>query len=292
MKLEGKSMFGFKRILFPVDFSERSRGAAVYANALAERFNSEVILLHVREIPLEVYGPLGVYEALDESSNSELEEKLAHFFDVELAGRKLKPIVVFGSPALKIIEIAESQQADLILMPSHGYGPFRRFMLGSVTAKVLHDAQIPVLTGVHMAEAPQLGSFHVHNIACAVHLDGDEGRVLRWASDMAAEYNARLTAIHMVPGIESRPGKYFDAELNAALTASAREELTRLLQQMNIQAEICVNSGNIARGVREAAERHRADMLIIGRGEPGIVGRLRTNAYAITRESPCPVLSI
>ena len=44
MKMEGKPMFGFKRILFPVDFSDRSRGAAVYANAFAERFDSEVIL--------------------------------------------------------------------------------------------------------------------------------------------------------------------------------------------------------------------------------------------------------
>ena len=213
-------MIEFRRILFPVDFSERSRGAAVYANALAERFDSEIILLHVREIPMEVYGPLGVYEALDDSVNSELEEKLAAFFDAELPGRKLKPMVVFGGPASKIIEIADSERADLILMPSHGYGPFRRFMLGSVTAKVLHDSPIPVLTGVHMEET-RPRAIVMQNIACAIHLDGDEGRVLRWSAELAGEYHARLTVVHVVPGIETRPGKYFDAELNASLMAGA-----------------------------------------------------------------------
>ncbi len=41
-------------------------------------------------------------------------------------------------------------------MPTHGYGPFRRFILGSVTAKVLHDADCPVWTGVHLEEAPPI----------------------------------------------------------------------------------------------------------------------------------------
>ena len=45
------SMFQLKRILFPVDFSERSRGAAVYVEALAGRFEAELILLHVVEPP-------------------------------------------------------------------------------------------------------------------------------------------------------------------------------------------------------------------------------------------------
>ena len=51
----------------------------------------------------------------------------------------------------KIVELAhESPDQTVILMPTHGYGPFRRFILGSNTAKVLHDADCPVWTGVHL----------------------------------------------------------------------------------------------------------------------------------------------
>jgi hypothetical protein len=109
---------------------------------------------------------------------------------------------------------------------------------------------------------------------------------------LADEYHARLAAIHIVPAVQSRPAKYFDAELNASLTATAREELARVLEQTQIKADICVHAGKIPQGVREAAERHCADVLAIGRGDPGILGRLRRNAYAITRESPCQVLSV
>ncbi len=61
---------------------------------------------------------------------------------------------MLGDPAQVITAFAHTQGVDLIMMPTHGYGPFRRLLLGSVTAKVLHDAECPVWTAVHMAKAP------------------------------------------------------------------------------------------------------------------------------------------
>jgi hypothetical protein len=54
----------------------------------------------------------------------------------------------------RIVEFAHNNNITLIAMPTHGYGLFRRFLLGSVTAKVLHDADCPIWTGVHMEAAP------------------------------------------------------------------------------------------------------------------------------------------
>ncbi len=56
-----------------------------------------------------------------------------------------------GDPASLIIDYTNDNGIDLICLPTHGYGTFRRALLGSVTAKVLHDAGIPVWTSAHSA---------------------------------------------------------------------------------------------------------------------------------------------
>src|SRR5207245_2957797 len=58
-------------------------------------------------------------------------------------------IVSLGDPAAEITHYAEKNQVDLIMMPTHGYGRFRNMLLGSVTAKVLHDAHCPIWTAAH-----------------------------------------------------------------------------------------------------------------------------------------------
>jgi hypothetical protein len=78
-----------------------------------------------------------------------------------------KRVVLEGDPARQIVDYAHEEKVDLIVMPTHGYGPFRQFILGSITAKVLHDADCPVWTGVHLEEAPQVTEPHRSGISCA-----------------------------------------------------------------------------------------------------------------------------
>lgn len=150
-------MRSLARILLPVDFSERSLGAARYARLLAEHFHSELTLLHVLAPPAYEFGALEIsgsmlselYVCRTVQVESELKTALAD----ELAGLEVRRVVLEGDPARKIVEFAHNEQMGLIVMPTHGYGQFRRFILGSITAKVLHDADCPVWTGVHLEEA-------------------------------------------------------------------------------------------------------------------------------------------
>ena len=140
-------MFSLGRIVLPVDFSERSAGAARYVHALATRFASEVTLLHVLPPPhyefsaLEVGGT--VLNELFASRVAQVGRELDEYLMEELADISVKRLLLEGDPARKIVEYVSSIHADLIVMPTHGYGSFRRFILGSVTAKVLHDADLP-----------------------------------------------------------------------------------------------------------------------------------------------------
>src|SRR5215470_72419 len=105
-----------------------------------------------------------------------------------------------GDPAQQIVDFAHSGKFDLIMMPTHGYGRFRRFIIGSVVAKVLHDADCPVWTGVHMETVPRLEDIAFRQIVCAIDLDDAPGcRALRWGAQFAAEFGAALTIVHAIP---------------------------------------------------------------------------------------------
>jgi nucleotide-binding universal stress UspA family protein len=290
-------MFPLGRIVLPLDFSERCLGAVRYAEALASRFDSEISLVHVIE-PLRydfasLEGGVAGAALLVENAQAQAREQLDAFTCEGLERFRVERVLLDGDPARRIVEYARSTQAGLIAIPTHGYGPFRRFILGSVTAKVLHDAECPVLTGVHMEQAPSAGSIVFRTIVCAVDLGPESRKALCWATHMAEEFKARLALVHAVPAIEPRPGDYFDQSLAAEVTKGARQELQKLSDEMKAGAEIIVEGGDAPKVVCRAAERLNADLLIIARGSAaGISGRLRTNAYAIIRGSPCGVVSV
>jgi nucleotide-binding universal stress UspA family protein len=277
------------KILLPVDFSERSVGAAHYANLLAARFHSEIILLHVIPPPQIEFAPGDaggtMLAQLYENHSSQVAGDLEGFAAQHLAGLPVRRAVEDGDPAATIVEQARKENCGLIIMPTHGYGPFRRFILGSNTAKVLHDADCAVWTGVHLEEATAAGSL-LKRVLCAVDLGAQSSRALCWAAQLAQSWGADLGLVHAVAAL---PEEMWQAGVRQA----AEEELRRLAQALCPDAEILIEAGDAAKVICAAAERTEADVLVIGRGSAaGVYGRLRANAYAIIRMSPCPVVSV
>jgi nucleotide-binding universal stress UspA family protein len=276
------------RIVLPVDFSERSAGAARYARSLAAHFGCDLTLLHVIS-PLQFeYGAMDIsgYMLADLYQNraAQAGQELASFLKNELSGPRVERLVLEGDTARRIVELAH-EQSGLIVMPTHGYGPFRRFILGSNTAKVLHDADCPVWTGVHIEDAPP-GSVPARHILCAVDLGTHSAKTMCWAAWLAREFGARLTLLHVT-------APHPDAGGAPDLREAARTELVRLQTAVDVDAKVTVEAGEPSLAICAAAARAGADVLVIGRGSAaGVFGRLRTNAYAIIRQSPCPVVSI
>ena len=286
----------FKAIVFPVDFSDRCRGAARHVEVIAGHFKSRVILLHVLESTIGQPGDLdfgGLAASLQwEERMARAEDMIRTFLDVDLGRFEVERRVETGDPARTIIRVARESEADLIMMPTHGYGPFRRFLLGSVAAKVLHDADCAVWTAVHMENAPPVDEIHIRRILCALDVAEDNSRIVGAAADFAGEFGAELAFCHAVPGSDSVPERLLDCELRRHLMAQAREQLQEMLGRIGLNAGVIVESGEIARVVDSAARSCDADLVLIGRSRHHGFARLRTHSYAIIRESPCPVLSI
>lgn len=289
-------MLDIYKILFPVDFSERCREAAPHVKWMADAFGASVMLIHVVEMPLGVYGPpeMGVLpdRELLKQLRPRAQEQLDSFRDMHLWDVPVDTQVCDGDPAQVITRVAKEQDANLIMMPTHGYGPFRRFMLGSVTAKVLHDAECPVWTSAHLDQTPAPEWRGFRRVICAVDLEDRHVETIRQAAHVAGKCGAGLHVVHIVAATDARPDKYFDAEFAATLTKMARERVQQMEAEAGVTAPICVKAGPVAKGIHDAAVQHQADLLVVGRGGHGMLGRLRTHGYAICRESPCPVLSV
>jgi len=284
----------FQKILFPVDMSDSCLAAAPWVEAMAKKFKASVTLLHVLEMPpayaTDWYGFMAMVD-MSAIRDSRINELNAFLLD-KFAGLSVHRVMLEGAPEEIISHYAQEQGIDLIMMPTHGYGTFRSLLLGSVTAKVLHDAVCPIWTGVHVEQAP-LPSAKFENVMCAIDLTEKSVPTMKFAARLVEDAGATLWLIHAVPGADVRPEKYFDADLQEYLETEARKTIQDMQATAGIKAQICLGAGDVARVVRDAAEHHAADLVIAGRGHATrALGRLRTHVYSIIRESPCPVISV
>lgn len=287
----------FQSILLPVDFSERSVVAAHFAEALADPGATQVFLVHVvtpltYELSAMEIGASVLSEAMGERTK-EAREQLEAFLKDELQPYQVRRVLLEGDPATEIVRFAQENAIELICMPTHGYGLFRRFLLGSVAAKVLHDSESAVLTGAHMPDVAATVEFR--KIVAAVDLQHDIARkALAFAAKLARDGGGELVLAHAIPSLDGMAGENFDPNWRSYFEEVAVKELEKLKAEAGIdKARIVVDAGDPARVVSRVAEEEKADLVVIGRGSAGgVFGRLRANAYAIIRQSPCPVISV
>jgi len=289
-------MFSMSKILLPTDFSPGSLDVARASIALAAHFGSEIILLHVLATQgAPDFGASLADDGVVARKRVEAERQLSEFLNEGTGRLIVKRVVVEGDVAEQIVRYADAEKVDLVCMPTHGHGAFRRLLLGSITAKVLHDANCPVWTGTHTQFVGQRADLPCtpRQIACAIDLGHRSDRVIGWANRLACEFGAALNVIHVVVSLDPRQEDYYlSPEWRAELIETARSEMKELLETTGVIGKIAVEIGPVPAAVAASAKLVKADMLVIGRSRGNLGGHLPTNAYAIIRDSPCPVLSV
>lgn len=142
-----------KRILCPIDVSERGGEALAYAVDYARQHQAKLSLLYVLpgdegSIPTELYrrdeNSGGADLAWAQQTAKEKLRALAQAQAVEESSCDI--LIHTGDPATVILEIADTIQAGLIVMATHGRSGLARFFLGSVTERVIRESLCPVLT--------------------------------------------------------------------------------------------------------------------------------------------------
>jgi nucleotide-binding universal stress UspA family protein len=289
-------MIDFKRILFPVDMSEQVRRSAPFVKGMAERFGSEILMLYAQELLMPIYeSPEAVgwvnipeIEGVRKQRRADFESFLAS----EFSGLRVRRTLAEGDPAQEIVSQAKENQVGLIMLPTHGHSRFRRFLLGSVTAKVLHDTDCPVWTSVHTPEVLSRDPTRCKRLLCAVDLDVRDVRIIRWAAEFAKQQPVDVQLVHAVAGAR-------DAEGDSAtswrefLFKIATDDIDKLQKEAGTSFPVTILAGRPDHVVHDVAKELDADLVVIGRGDlQHLLGRLRTQSYSIIRESPCPVISV
>ena len=285
----------FEHILFPVDFSDRCRAAEPFVISTARQFQAKITVLNVANIPAAWYGcgestcPI----MFDVPALLQAGEKQIASYLENVEETQIDRVVLDGEPATQITTFAQQHDVDLIMMPTHGYGKFRSLLLGSVTAKVLHDTNCVVWTAAHTEDSETAKHVECRSILCAVDLVPESADLIRYAADLATAYGAELRLVHAVGAPEVRSADKRNAEFRQNLMAWSRERLCVLQRDAGTTLDVCLDGGSAASVVRRAALHHNADLVVIGRGKgQRTLGSLRTDGYAIICESPCPVLRV
>jgi nucleotide-binding universal stress UspA family protein len=287
-------MVTFRSILFPVDFSPACVAMAPFVKRASALFSASVTLLYVMEPPassFELYvRPLPEVEANREQV---ARANLNAFLESEFPAESTHRILQSGDVASHIAEVARERNFDSIIMPTHA-GGFRRMLLGSTTAKILDRADCPVMTTQH-AETMHPRPLEHRELLCAIGLQADSERVLRYVTQVLEPVYSQLTIIHAIPAGE--PGLAvqldLDERVEQAEREAARRRIEKLQRAVGSHARVKIAVGPVKDALAEAAWRLRADVLVIGRSpHAGAFGRLRDLVYVLVRDAPCPVLSV
>lgn len=138
-----------KNILVPVDFSEPSNHSLVYAMDFAQQIGAQITLVHVIERPV-YYPNTGLYypgAETFEQINKAADQAVARICKQTKLVKPLlrKVIVKIGEPYRTIVNVAQSQKADLIILSTQGHTGVARVLLGSTAERVVRHASCPVL---------------------------------------------------------------------------------------------------------------------------------------------------
>jgi nucleotide-binding universal stress UspA family protein len=291
-------MLALKTILAPVDFSEQSEMQIEMAANLARHFDSRVVLLHVIPMfghphPTDPAAARAYQRKFEDEIRGGVEQALE-----EMAGRMgiegVETAVRSGDPAMQIDCVAKQIGADVVVLPTAGRGLFRQSSIGSVTRRALLDMDCPVMTGVHAKRVVARDAHPYRRIGWLATLQPGDDKVLAWARDFAAAYDAELRVLHALPWLESL-GKRVPEHVAAELIGHARERIDKMLQEAGVNATVDIRLAPFESAFYELLKAANADVIVTSRRRAetsiGIFGP-HVEVTEAVRLSPRPIISV
>ncbi|WP_135823809.1 universal stress protein [Halorussus ruber] len=280
----------FDDILVPTDGSPCSEVAAEYAEDLARQYDATVHALCVVDSRGLENAPR--YDRL-KAERTELAERTCA--NLSTTGVETEQAVRTDVPHTAILRYATDHGIDLVVMGTHGRTGVERYLLGSVTEKVVRLSDVPVLTV--KAEEESGVTFPYTDIL--VPTDGSEGAgaAIGPAVDIASTYDASLHALSVVNkaamGFDVRSDANLDSLEEAARTALDTVE-ERATEASVSAVETSVEYGTPYREIRSYVDEHEIDLVVMGtQGRSGIERYLLGSvAEKTVRTSPVPVMTV
>lgn len=298
--------FRLRHVLCPTDFSEFSELALRHAAALARVLDSDLTVAHVFQYPVPLGGevPYFTSQLLGSVARAEQVDKLKAFArPAEAVGVRVRCVLREGDPSREIARLAEALPADLLVLGTHGRGGFERFMLGSVTEKLLRRAPCPVLTVCH-GEAPGVErGAPFKRILCATDLRSTAVDGVEYALSLAEASSAYLTLLHVLEGPEFERDSPLRSSvpeirtLQGSLRQDARMRLRLAIPdevRLRVAVRDLVAEGRAHEEILRVARQESPQLIVLGAHGSGAFERMLfgSTSQRVVREAPCPVLIV
>jgi nucleotide-binding universal stress UspA family protein len=280
----------FEKILVPTDGSECAEAAIDYAEDLAGQYEATVHVLCVVDSRTLDSAP-HLERVKDEST--EMVESVCE----DLAGSNIpvEDAVRTGIPHQEILQYASQQGIDLIAMGTHGRTGIERYLLGSITEKVVRLSDVPVLT----VRAEPDGTVTYPYADILIPTDGSEqaAAAIDVGVDITSNYDARLHALSIVEpiamGVDFQSADVFELLEEAAQSAVDSVE-NKASQASLSEIETSVKYGHPYREIHSYVDANEIDLIVMGaHGRSGLERYLLGSVTEkVVRTSAVPVLTV
>ena len=288
-------------VLCPVDFSESCCGALRYAAALAEHFQSELVIVTVDDPLLNdaVSMTAGGGRLAQETAR-----ELERFYHATFVDRP-PPIAhprfesAVGNPALEILALAARIHAGLIVMSSRGASGVRKMFFGSTAERVLRETMVPVLVTPPSGIGPaRLGEVRktVRRVLAPVDLSEASARQARVAKGIANALNVPLLLLHVVEPVPlNRPSARALPSILDERRDRAEHSLDSLLESLGppSRVESLVVFGEPSEEIAKVAQDRDAGLIVMGlHASPRQGPRMGSVTYRVLCLSHIPVFAL
>ncbi len=279
-----------KSILCPTDFSEPATLALRYAKQFSICFDAKLIVLYAESFTAPPYFTSGQMNELTKEidiSRQAARDYLAAYVRNHLGDSpQVETMLLERSAVEAVVETATKLRADMIVMGTHGRSGVNRLMLGSVTEKILHETDRPVLTVREKSSGAEFSKVSIQQVLCPVNYTEIALKALEHAVEISKCFKAELLVLHV---IESESTDIKDEDEHYRLCAWIPEGVRARCSLKEI-----VRRGDAAEQIIEVASSARCDMIVLGAQHKRFHDTtvLGTTTIRVTRHAPCPVLTV
>jgi len=293
-----RKVFRPKRILCPVDFSELSDLALKYAATGAKEFNAELIVLHAHffEVPRYLV-PDHAEKILSELKKEKtyihktVAQHVKKILGPMTSDIKIKYNIMDRHPVESIMASIKKDACELIVMGTHGLGGFKRFLMGSVTERIVRESPVPVFTirqKVH--DFIKLKDHEVKSgikrVLCPCDIIQTSRTALEIAVSIADIYKATLTIL------------YIPEENHAMQQGEVKKRICTLwgndILNQPCPVEIKVRRGNRAEEIVKQTKEFQEDVIVLNAVHKSFLDNtfIGRTTELVMRTAPSPVLIV
>ena len=279
-----------KFILCPTDFSEPATLAFYYGKKMVDCFGARLIVLYANPFTPPPHFTSGQVDELVkaiEHSKGVAREFLVRYAREHIGDSiKFEAVVVENQTVPAIYQMAEEKKADMIVMGTHGRSGFNRLMLGSVTEKILHETDLPVLTVSEKKINKKPSNDSIQQVLCPINYTEVALKALEHAVSISKCFGAELLVLHV---IESRSSDVKEEVEHGRLCAWVSDDIRSRCSLKEI-----VRRGDAAEKITEMAQDQAIDLIVLESqhkrfSDTTVIG---TTTVRVTRHVPRPVLTV